>query len=124
MSFTEKYTKAFRRLLPAPLTIAIILTIVTYLLSLSFGNKLPSENILIQESVGETLLISSSDNTEWTYFDTGNQYTVKDDTFKIKHQKEILEEFREIQKGEGKRQSPKTASWFDGVKSFVDDLRG
>jgi molecular chaperone DnaJ len=41
-----------------------------------------------------------------------------------KRQKEILEEFREIQGKEGKKQSPKTASWFDGVKSFVDDLRG
>ena len=40
-----------------------------------------------------------------------------------KRQKEILDEFREIQLGEGKKQSPKTASWFDGVKSFVDDLR-
>ena len=41
-----------------------------------------------------------------------------------KRQKEILGEFREIQGKEGKKQSPKTASWFDGVKSFVDDLRG
>ena len=40
-----------------------------------------------------------------------------------KRQKEILEEFSEIQGKEGKKQSPKTASWFDGVKSFVDDLR-
>jgi short-chain fatty acids transporter len=91
MSFTEKYTKAFRTLLPAPFTIAIVLTIVTYLLSLSFGNKLPSEKILIQESFGETLLISTSDNTEWTYFDTGDKYTLKNDTFRIKHQKEILD---------------------------------
>jgi short-chain fatty acids transporter len=91
MSFTEKYTKAFRTLLPAPFSIAIILTIVTYLLSLSFGNKLPSEKILIQESLGETLLISSSDNTEWTYFDTGDEYTLKNDTFSIKDQKEIFD---------------------------------
>jgi molecular chaperone DnaJ len=40
-----------------------------------------------------------------------------------KRQKEILEEFRGIQEGEGKRQSPKTSSWFDGVKSFIDELR-
>ena len=66
MSFTEKYTKAFRTLLPTPFTIAIVLTVVTYLLSLSFGNKLPSEKIIVEESVEETLLISSSDNTEWT----------------------------------------------------------
>jgi len=91
MSFTEKYTKAFRTLLPAPFTIAIILTIVTYLLSLSFGNKLPSEKILIQELVGKTLLISSSDNTEWSYFDAGDEYTLKNDTFSIKHQKEIFD---------------------------------
>ncbi|MSR12603.1 MAG: molecular chaperone DnaJ [Gammaproteobacteria bacterium] len=39
-----------------------------------------------------------------------------------KRQKEILEEFQKIQEGEGKRQSPKHASWFDGVKKFVDEL--
>ena len=71
MSFTEKYTKAFRTLLPTPFTIAVVLTIVTYLLSLSFGNKLPDENIVIQESVEETLLISNSDNTVWKYFNSG-----------------------------------------------------
>ena len=91
MSFTEKYTKAFRTLLPTPFTIAIVLTVVTYLLSLSFGNKLPSEKIIVEESVEETLLISSSDNTEWTYFDIGDKHTIKNDTFKIKHQKEILD---------------------------------
>lgn len=91
MSFTEKYTKAFRTLLPTPFTIAIVLTIVTYLLSLSFGNKLPDENIAIQESVEETLLISNSDNTVWTYFDTGTKYTVQNDTLTLMHQKEILD---------------------------------
>jgi len=91
MSFAEKYTKAFRTLLPTPFTIAIVLTIVTYLLSLSFGNKLPDENIAIQESVEETLLISNSDNTVWTYFDTGTKYTVQNDTLTLRHQKEILD---------------------------------
>ena len=37
-----------------------------------------------------------------------------------KRQKEIMEEFQEIQKIEGNKQSPKKASWFDGVKKFVD----
>ncbi len=91
MSFTENYTKAFRTLLPTPFTIAIVLTIVTYLLSLSFGNKLPDENIVIQESFEETLLISNSDNTVWTYFDTGTEYTVTNDTLRLRHQKEILD---------------------------------
>ena len=91
MSFTEKYTKAFRTLLPTPFTIAVVLTIVTYLLSLSFGNKLPDENIAIQESVEETLLISNSDNTVWTYFDSGAEYTVRNDTLMLRHQKEILD---------------------------------
>lgn len=91
MSFTENYTKAFRTLLPTPFTIAIVLTIVTYLLSLSFGNKLPNENIVIQESFEETLLISNSDNTVWTYFDTGTEYTVTNDTLRLRHQKEILD---------------------------------
>ena len=91
MSFTEKYTKAFRTFLPTPFTIAIVLTIFTYLLSLSFGNKLPNENIVIQESFEETLLISNSDNTVWTYFDTGTEYTVTNDTLRLWHQKEILD---------------------------------
>jgi hypothetical protein len=91
MSFTEKYTKAFRTLLPTPFTIAVVLTIVTYLLSLSFGNKLPDENIAIQESVEETLLISNSDNTVWTYFNSGTEYTVRNDTLMLRHQKEILD---------------------------------
>ena len=68
-----------------------MLTIVTYLLSLSFGNKLPNENIVIQESFEETLLISNSDNTVWTYFDTGTEYTVTNDTLRLWHQKEILD---------------------------------
>ena len=41
-----------------------------------------------------------------------------------KRQKEILEEFQTIQEGEGKKQSPKRTSFFDGVKSFIDELRG
>ena len=34
MSFTEKYTKVFRYLLPAPFTIAVILSLVTFLIAL------------------------------------------------------------------------------------------
>ena len=33
MSFTEKYTKAFKYLLPAPFTIAITLTVITFLIA-------------------------------------------------------------------------------------------
>lgn len=36
MNFTEKYAKVFKALLPAPFTIAVILTIVTFLLALFF----------------------------------------------------------------------------------------
>ncbi|MDG2330947.1 MAG: TIGR00366 family protein [Flavobacteriales bacterium] len=36
MSFTERYTKVFKALLPAPFTIAVILTIVTFFLALFF----------------------------------------------------------------------------------------
>ena len=41
-----------------------------------------------------------------------------------RRQKEILEEFEQIQVVEGKKQTPKKSSWFDGVKKFVDDLTG
>ena len=37
-------------------------------------------------------------------------------------QKELLEEIQEIYESQGKRQSPKRFSWFDGVKKFVDGL--
>jgi molecular chaperone DnaJ len=40
-----------------------------------------------------------------------------------KRQKEILNEFTEIQTSQGDRQSPKKTSWFDGVKKFVDTLK-
>ncbi|MGJ8689274.1 MAG: molecular chaperone DnaJ [Gammaproteobacteria bacterium] len=39
-----------------------------------------------------------------------------------KRQKELLAEFHDIAETEG-QQSPKKASWFDGVKKFVDELR-
>lgn len=39
-----------------------------------------------------------------------------------KRQRELLEEFQEIEKKEGKKQNPKKSGWFDGVKKFVDDL--
>ncbi len=39
-----------------------------------------------------------------------------------KRQRELLEEFQEIEKQEGKKQNPKKSGWFDGVKKFVDDL--
>jgi molecular chaperone DnaJ len=37
-----------------------------------------------------------------------------------KRQKELMEEFQTIHEAEGKKQSPKKSSWFDGVKKFVD----
>jgi molecular chaperone DnaJ len=40
-----------------------------------------------------------------------------------KRQKELLEEFKEIQDDQGSSQNPRKTSWFDGVKKFVDDLR-
>lgn len=36
MSFTDKYSKVFKYLLPAPFTIAVILTIITFLIALVF----------------------------------------------------------------------------------------
>lgn len=36
MSFTEKFAQAYKRILPSPFTIAIVLTIVTFLLALIF----------------------------------------------------------------------------------------
>jgi len=39
-----------------------------------------------------------------------------------KEQKELLRQFQESLEKEGHRQSPKKNSWFDGVKSFFDDM--
>ncbi len=38
MNFSDKYATAFRKLLPAPFTIALILTIITFLLALIYGD--------------------------------------------------------------------------------------
>ncbi|KAA1194588.1 molecular chaperone DnaJ [Pseudohalioglobus sediminis] len=39
-----------------------------------------------------------------------------------KRQKELLEEFAETLGEDGKRQSPRQHSWFEGVKNFFDDM--
>ena len=39
-----------------------------------------------------------------------------------KRQKELLEELQETLGEDGKRQSPRQHSWFEGVKSFFDDM--
>jgi len=39
-----------------------------------------------------------------------------------KRQKELMEEFQTIHEAEGKKQSPKKSSWFDGVKKFLDNF--
>lgn len=39
-----------------------------------------------------------------------------------KEQKELLRQFQESLEKEGSRQSPKKNTWFDGVKSFFDDM--
>ncbi|TDG15174.1 molecular chaperone DnaJ [Seongchinamella unica] len=39
-----------------------------------------------------------------------------------KRQKDLLEEFRETLGEDGKRQSPRQHSWFEGVKNFFDDM--
>jgi len=49
MSFTDKYTKAFKYLLPAPFTIAIVLTIVTFLIA--FFITLPESESLSSYSM-------------------------------------------------------------------------
>jgi short-chain fatty acids transporter len=83
MSFTEKYTKAFRTLLPAPFTIAIVLTIVTYLLSLSFGNKLPKAEASVFQDSGNSIFISKSEQTKWSYKYLGGVFESIGDTLII-----------------------------------------
>ena len=39
-----------------------------------------------------------------------------------KEQKDLLKQFQESLEKEGHRQSPKKSGWFDGVKSFFDDM--
>jgi molecular chaperone DnaJ len=41
-----------------------------------------------------------------------------------KHQKELLEEFQEtLDGGDGDHHGPKKSSWFEGVKSFFDEMK-
>jgi molecular chaperone DnaJ len=40
-----------------------------------------------------------------------------------KRQKELLNEFRDIEESHGDRQNPRKSGWFDGVKNFVDSLK-
>ena len=40
-----------------------------------------------------------------------------------RHQKELLEAFQASLSGEGNKHSPRKHSWFDGVKSFFDDMK-
>tara|TARA_B100000809_G_scaffold262827_1_gene314706 strand:- start:312 stop:1700 length:1389 start_codon:yes stop_codon:yes gene_type:complete len=44
VSFTDKYTKAFKNLLPAPFTIAVVLTIVTFIIAF-FTTRPATENV-------------------------------------------------------------------------------
>lgn len=45
MSFTDKYTKAFKYLLPTPFTIAVVLSFVTFLIALFF-TKTPNKSVV------------------------------------------------------------------------------
>jgi molecular chaperone DnaJ len=40
-----------------------------------------------------------------------------------KEQKTLLEDFRKSLGGDGNSQSPRQTSWFEGVKSFFDDMK-
>ncbi len=40
-----------------------------------------------------------------------------------KKQKALLEEFKEMMEADSKNHSPKKANWFEGVKSFFDDMK-
>lgn len=40
-----------------------------------------------------------------------------------KNQKELLAQFQESIENEGRQQSPKKSSWFEGVKQFFDDMK-
>lgn len=40
-----------------------------------------------------------------------------------KRQKELLEEFQQTMGGDGNKHSPRQSNWFEGVKSFFDDMK-
>lgn len=89
MSFSEKYTKWFRYLLPAPFTIAIILTMFTFVLSLSFGDELPSDNIAIEKNDFTTLCITENSNAIWTYQINGQEKKVLNDSLYLENITEV-----------------------------------
>jgi short-chain fatty acids transporter len=72
MSFADKFTKAFKTLLPAPFTIAVLLTILTYFIAV-FVTKAPDDATITasQETVsyGDSIVLTASKGKtyEWTY---------------------------------------------------------
>lgn len=81
MSLNDKYAEWFRKLLPAPFTIAILLTILTFIMSVFLGDKLPKNDIVISEKPGIFTLVSPSLKTEWIFTENGVQKKESKDSF-------------------------------------------
>ncbi len=79
MSFTDKYTKVFRALLPAPFTIAVALTFVTYFIALTWNVEMPKTEISVQEKKEGYLLTSKKGNEfEWQLIGEEEEKIVND----------------------------------------------
>ena len=83
MSFVDKYSKAFRALLPTPFTIAISLTIITFFLA-SFWSTKPESPIINIEYFEGTYTVTSNKNIVWNN-------GVTNDTIELKSNNELQE---------------------------------
>ncbi len=83
MAFVDKYSKAFRALLPTPFTIAISLTIVTFCLAYFWPNQ-PMESALKVEHTKIGYSITSQKNISWNN-------GITNDTLILKNLKELQE---------------------------------
>ena len=76
MAFVDKYSKAFRALLPTPFTIAISLTIITFCLAYFWPNQPAKPTLNIDHSeIGYT--ITSQKNISWSNGLSNDTITVK-----------------------------------------------
>lgn len=73
MSFADRFAKGFKALLPAPFTIAVLLTIVTYFIAL-MGTEVNTPAIAASSTnitVGDSVLLTSNQTTDLNWYPGG-----------------------------------------------------
>jgi len=76
MAFVDKYSKAFRALLPTPFTIAISLTVITFCLAFFWPNQ-PAEPVLNIEHYKTEYTVTSDKNITWSNGSTDDTLNIE-----------------------------------------------